>query len=73
MSSTSKIKNTIAKIKKCKEKGIRNSKSDLNPHSNGLWNSRSNNIFLLIVFPKKKINIVKVILTTKEIKITFIY
>ena len=55
--STSKIANTKATRKKCKEKDIRNSLSVGKPHSKGLCSSRSNNDFFLTSFPKApKIN-----------------
>ena len=60
--STSKIANTKATKKKCKEKDIRCSLRVENPHSNGLCNSRSDDVFLHSNFPrihkiKDKINI----------------
>ena len=50
--STSKIANTKATRKKCKEKDIRCSLRVENPHSNGLCSSRSHDLFLHNDFPR---------------------
>lgn len=67
MISISKITNTNATKKKCKEKDIRNSFKVKNPHSNGLWYSRSKSVFFLKNFPNIKSNKAKT--KTENIKI----
>lgn len=57
--STSKTKNKIEIKKKRIEKGIRALILGVNPHSNGLFFSRSRLIFILKVMPTKRRTLLK--------------
>jgi len=68
--STSKIKNITAIWKNCNENGNRAEFNGLNPHSKGLFFSRSIKVFLeinlAIIIMKDVINIAKIIIFINE-------